>query len=263
MIKKELKSNFKGFLLWTLILLGIFLVVYLIYPYIVTDEAMKNLDDMVRTFPPELLKAFNMDLTSINTAFGWLKSEGYMFILLITGFYSSYLGYNILLREEYEKTSEYLGFVPITRNRILTNKIIVSLIYIFGMLLIFCIFNIIALSISGDFDMKELILLSVTPVLASLPLFSINLFISTLINRPKKNVGISLGLVLLFYFLNMLSGLSENVEFLKYFSIYTLCDTRNIISKAEMNPILIIISVSITVLFIFGSYYKYNKKELI
>lgn len=112
MIKRELKINLKNFILWTSILVGIFLVVFLVYPYIMTDDSMKNLDEMMKVFPPELLKAFNMDLTSINTAYGWLKSEGFMFVLLIIGFYSSNLGYNILLKEEYDKTAEYLSFLP-------------------------------------------------------------------------------------------------------------------------------------------------------
>ena len=80
MIKRELKVNLKSFILWTSILIGIFLVVFLVYPFIVTDDSMKNLDEMMKVFPPELLKAFNMDITSINTAYGWLKSEGFMFI---------------------------------------------------------------------------------------------------------------------------------------------------------------------------------------
>lgn len=263
MIKRELKINLKNFILWTSILVGIFLVVFLVYPFIMTDDSMKNLDEMMKVFPPELLKAFNMDLTSINTAYGWLKSEGFMFVLLIIGFYSSNLGYNILLKEEYEKTSEYLSFLPIKRSKILTNKIIASIIYIIGITLIIGIFNYIALLISGDFEQKQYILLSLTPILIGLPLFALNLFISTFIKRPKKNIGISLGLVFMFYIITVLSELSSKIEFIKYFSIYTLADTRNVIEKIEINPINIIISLLLTTVLIIGSYKRYNNKELI
>ena len=77
MIKREFKVNFKSFIIWLAVLILIFLVVYLIYPYIITDETMKSIDEMMEIFPKEVLKAFNMDIKSISTAYGWFKSEGF------------------------------------------------------------------------------------------------------------------------------------------------------------------------------------------
>ena len=141
MIKRELKFNLKNFIIWTSILIGIFLMVFLVYPFIITDDSMKGLDEMMKVFPPELLKSFNMDITSISTAYGWLKSEGFMFVLIIIGIYSSSLGFNILLKEETDKTIEYLSFLPIKRSKILTNKIIVSILYIVLMVVLLGIFK--------------------------------------------------------------------------------------------------------------------------
>ena len=131
------------------------------------------------------------------------------------------------------------------------------------MVLILGIFNYISLSISGTFDHKQFILLSLTPIFIGLQLFEINLFISTFLHKNKKTIGISLGIVFISYILNLLSELSSNVEFLKYFSIYTLADTRNVISKIAINPWTIIISLLLTIGFIIISYINYNKKELI
>ena len=263
MIKKEFKTNFKSFLIWVLILIIIFLIVFMVYPYIITDETVSSLDEMMKVFPPELLKAFNMDMSSINSAYGWLKTEGFMFILLIVGFYSSIMGSNIILKEESDKTIEYLGGLPIKRSKIMTNKIIVSISYIVLMTLILGIFNYIALLISGDFNQKEYILLAITPLFIGLPLFGLNLFISMFMHKTKKTVGISLGMVFLFYIINVLSELSDKVEFLKYLSVYTLADIRGVISNTAINPINIIISLAITILFISLSYIRYDKKELI
>ena len=263
MIKRELKINFKSFLIWTIILIAIFLVVFSVYPFIMTDESMKSLDEMMKVFPPELLKAFNMDITSINSAYGWLKSEGLMFVMLIIGVYASLLGGNILLKEESDKTIKYLGTLPVKRDSIITNKIIVSFIYMISMIIILGVFNYIALLISGDFNQSEYLLLSFTPILIALPLFALNLFISTFFNKTKKTLGISLGLVFLFYLLNVLSELSSNIEILKYFSIYTLADTRNIIENGCINPIVVVISTVITIIFVLLTYIRYNKKELV
>lgn len=263
MIKKEFKTTIKSFIIWLSILIIMFLMVYLIYPYIITSDTVKELDEVMEAFPKEVLKAFNMDITSITTAYGWLKTEGFMYILIIIGLYSSILGGTILLKEENDKTIEYLGSLPIKRSKILTNKIIVGITLIVSMVLILGIFNYISLTISGDFNQKEFILLSITPLLIGIPLFGINLFISTLFHKTKYTIGISLGLVFIFYLINILSELSKEVEFLKYFSIYTLADTRNIITNIEINPTMIIISIVISFIFIARSYIIYNKKELI
>ena len=263
MLKREFKVNFKSFIIWLSILVIMFLVVFLVYPYIITDDTMKSMDELMKVFPPELLKAFNMDMSSIDTAYGWLKTEGFMFVLLIVGFYSSILGGSILLKEENDKTIEYLGSLPIKRRTILNNKIIVSIIYILSITILLGVFNYIALLISGDFNHKQFILLSLTPILIGLPLFSINLFISTFMHKTKKTIGISLGMVFIFYLLSVLSELSSNVEFIKYFSIYTLADTRNVISSVSINYVSIIISLLITIVFIVLSHIRYNKKELV
>ena len=263
MIKREFKVNLKSFIIWLLILLIIFLVVYLIYPYIITDETMKDMDELMKVFPQDVLKAFNMDMTSISTAYGWFKTEGFMFILLIIGFYSSILGNTILLKEENDKTIEYLNSLPIKRSKILTNKIVVGITNIILMVFLLGIFNYLALIISGDLNHKQFLLLSLTPLLIGIPLFAINLFISTFMHKTKKSTSISLGMVFIFYLLNMLSELSTKVEFLKYFSIYTLADTRNVIKDISINPQNIIISIIITILFISCSYIVYNKKELL
>ena len=263
MVKREFKINLKNFIIWLSILIIMFLVVFLVYPYIITDETVKDMDELMKVFPEELLKAFNMDMTSISTAYGWLKSEGLMYLLLVIGFYSSILGGNILLKEENDKTIEYLGSLPIKRSSIITNKVFVSIVYIVLMVFLVGLFNYISLLLSGDFEQKQFILLSITPLIIGLPFFSINLFISTFMHKTKKTIGISLGIVFISYFLNIISELSSKVEYLKYFSIYTLGDVRNIIDDISINPINILISIGISIIFISLTYIRYNKKELV
>ena len=263
MVKREFKINLKNFIIWLSILIIMFLVVFLVYPYIITDETVKDMDELMKVFPEELLKAFNMDMTSISTAYGWLKSEGLMYLLLVIGFYSSILGGNILLKEENDKTIEYLGSLPIKRSSIITNKVFVSIVYIILMVFLVGLFNYISLLLSGNFEQKQFILLSISPLIIGLPFFSINLFISTFMHKTKKTIGISLGIVFISYFLNIISELSSKVEYLKYFSIYTLGDVRNIIDDISINPINILISIGISIIFISLTYIRYNKKELV
>ena len=263
MFKREMKINLKSVMIWTSILIGLFLVVFLVYPSIVNSENMEMMDEIMKMFPEEMLKAFNMDISSINSAFGWLKTEGFVFVLLITGIYSGILGSNILLKEESDKTIEYLNSVPVTRKNIVINKILCGLLYIILMIAIIGIFNFIGLSLSGEFDRKSYILLSITPIFSSIVIFAVCLFLSTFTHKTKKTIGISLGIVFASYFLNIISEIGESTEFLKYISIFTLADIRNVIINESVNPLMIVLTIGITVVFMILTTIRYEKKELV
>jgi len=263
MLKREFKINFKSFLIWTSVLIGLFLVVYLMYPSITKSDSIQMIDEMMAMFPEEVLVAFNMDISSMDTAYGWLKTEGFVFTLIIIGVYAGILGSSILLKEESDKTIEYLNSLPIKRGTILIHKVICGVIYIILMVVAISIFNYIGLKLSGEFDVKQYFLLSITPLFSALPLFAITLFISTFFHKTKKTFGIGLGMAIISYFVQVLAEMNEKAEFLKYFTVYTLSDIRNVIIENTINPLMIVLSVFITVLFIVFSYIEYARKELV
>ena len=263
MFKRELKTNFKSFTIWTLVLLSIFLIAFLMYPSIVNSDNIKMMNEMMAVFPEEMLKAFNMDISSIDTAYGWLKSEGFTFVLLIIGCYAGIVGSNILLKEENDKTIEYLNSLPVTRKDIVINKVITGLIYILGMVLILGIFNYIGLSLSGDFDKKQYLLLSITPTFPGVVIYFLSMFLSTLTNKTKKMLGLSLGIVLISYVFQVFSTIAESTEFLKYFSVFTLADLRNVIINTSINPIMVVISIILSIIFFILTMANYNKKDFL
>lgn len=263
MFKREMRVNLKNFLIWAFILMFIFSVVFLIYPTIINGENTKMINDVMTMFPKEMLKAFNMDISSIDSAFGWVKSEGFIFILLLTGMYSGILGSNILLKEENDKTIEYLNSIPITRRKIVLNKILCGILYIILLVLTISIFNFIGLNINGDFDKKLYLLLCITPIFSSLVIFSFCLFLSTFTHKTKKTIGISLGIVFVSYFFSVISEISEDTQFLKYISIFTLADNRSVIENISINPLMIILSLTITIILIILSIIHYQNKELV
>lgn len=201
-----------------------------------------------------------MDLSSITSAFDWLKSEGFVFALLIIGCYAGMLVSNILLKEESDKTIEYLNSLPKKRNSIVLNKVLSGLIYIVLIIISLLVFNYIGLLLSGDFDKKQYILLSITPLFSSFVIFFMCMFLSTFTHKTKKVIGISLGIILISY---LLQTLSESVTFLKYFSVFTLADLRNVIINISINPLMIVISVLLSCIFLILIIINYNKKELL
>lgn len=263
MLKRELKVNLKPFLLWSGALMSIYLLIFLIYPSIIASEQMANLDQMMQMFPPELLKAFNMDIASIASAYGWLKTEGFVFILLVTGCYSSILGSTILLKEEDNRTIEYLATLPVKRSDIVLNKYLTGFVYTVGMTIAIGIFNLIGLSLSGELETKQYLLLAVTPIFPSIVLFSLCMFISTFFRKANKMFGLSIGVTFISYVLNVVSGMNESVAGIKYISIYTLADIRNVITEVKINPLCLVISIGLSAILLLLILRRYEKKELV
>lgn len=125
------------------------------------------------------------------------------------------------------------------------------------------IFNFIGLSLSGEFNRKSYILLSITPFFSSIVIFALCLLLSTFTHKTKKTLGISLGIVFASYFLQIISELSSETEFFRYLSIFTLADIRNVIVNEAINPIMVIISIVLFIVFITLTLIYYNKKELV
>ena len=81
--------------------------------------------------------------------------------------------------------------------------------------------------------------------------------------KTKKITAVCLGITFASYMLNMFSSISSEIDFLKYISIFTLCDVRNIILDERINIIMVIITLVLNVVFIILSIYKYQRKEFV
>lgn len=263
MLKKELKINFKSLLIWTLIICIMLIVVFLIYPYMNENSGLNKIDEMMKMFPKEILEAFNMDSFSIATVFGWIKTEGYVFIILIGSIYSAILGSNILSNEEKDKTIEFLISKPITRNKIITSKLTCAFIDIFIFNLLVFLVELVGLSLSNELDFALLLKMSVSPLLLYYIMFSVSILITTMINNPKKTIYIGLSVAFIPYILQLLGTISDKIEILKNISFYEFISLKYLVNNGHINYTYLIIGFSIIIVCITSTYIIYNKKELV
>lgn len=263
MIIRELKVNFKSFIICIIILIILFSVVFEIYPSIIAAANLEIIKNVIKTLPSDVVKAFNLNFDGIETAFGWLKLEGFDLIVLVIGVYSAILGSNILLKEESEKTIEYLNSLPISRTSIILKKYFAGIIYIFLMTISIAIFNYYGIKNSGEFDKKLYWLLSIAPLFSSIVIYTLCLFLSTFAHKTNKMLGICLGIIFISYIFNSLANLSENIKYLKYFSFFSLADIRNIMENCQINPVMVVLTIGFTAIFLILTIMNYNRKELV
>ncbi len=261
MLKRELKINRNSLLLWTGILVFLFLIVFLVYPSIVDNNASFN--EMLKSFPEEMLKSFNMDISSIDTSYGWFKTEGYSIILIIEGLYCAILGSTILLKEENDKTIEFLYSKPISKKDILNSKILCGIINIFLMTFIITIINLTGFYLNGDLEIKEFLMISFCPLLSNISIFFICILSSIFFKKTKKSMGFGICLVFLSYFLQIIGNLDKSLKTFKCFSILELSSIRKIIINGNINIICLIISIVLIIVAYLISKTIYNRKELV
>jgi len=168
-----------------------------------------------------------------------------------------------LLKEESDKTIEYLNSLPVTRSKIVKSKALAGVIYIILMVFIVGVFNYIGLALTEEFDVKQFILLSITPLFPAFAIYFICMFLSTFTHKTKKTLGLSLGIVMVSYILNVLSTMGETLEYFKYLSVFTLADIRNVILKTEINALMPTISIVLAFVFLLLTLERYNKKDLV
>ncbi|MDD2434911.1 MAG: ABC transporter permease subunit [Bacilli bacterium] len=260
MLKRELKINRRGFFIWAGIIVVMFVVVFLVYPSIAKSE--KDMMDLVAAFPKELLEVFNMDIINIGTAFGWIATEGYMMVMIMGGCYFAIMGSTIILKEEDEGTISFLYTKPISRNQILDSKLLCGLIYIILFNMVIGLTSFIGLSLSGPFEFKDWLLISIAPLFLHLFFFTLSLLLSIYYKKTRKSMMISIGVVIGTYIIQILSTMTDSLKFLKYFSPYEYINARDIVLNHQLNYSNILILSMMTVIILIGLYDAYNKKEL-
>ncbi len=260
MIKRELKINLKNLIIWITVMTLILILMFSVYPSIAEGSNGMNINDLIQVMPQNLIAAFNIDLVDMSSVTGFFQSEGLVILMLVYAIYAGQLGSTILLKEESDKTIEFLYSKPINKSDIITPKLIAGIIYIIIFIIVINLVLATGLLINDE-SIKQVLLLNTSMILPSVSIFTLTLLISTFFTKTKQTSAMSFGLVFLSYFIQIFSNFSDKIEWLKYFTVFTLSDTRNLVANNTFDGINIIIFIVLNILLIFLIYINYNRKE--
>lgn len=91
---------------------------------------------------------------------------------------------------------------------------------------------------------------------------SIGMFLAALIRRHKISGGIGIALIFAMYIASVIAALSENVEFLKYFTPFKYFEAALMLRNLNIEPIYATLSVILIILPLIGAYAVYDKRDL-
>ena len=259
LIKHELKQGRISFAIWTISIGFLLAVCLFLFPEMKGE--MDNVSDMFASMG-SFTAAFGMDRLNFGTLTGFYAVECGNVLGLGGVFFASLIGISALAKEEKEHTVEFLLTHPLRREKIVTDKLIATLLQIVFMNLILYGLSVVSImAIGEEMPWKEIALLHLAYFLMQLELAGICFGISAFLHRG--GLGIGLGIATMMYFLNLVANITEKAEFLKYITPFGYAEGADIISDGSLNTAYVLIGMAFAVIGIVAAYWKYGKKDML
>jgi len=258
LVKHELKQGRISFLIWTASIGFLILVCICMFPEM--EGQMDGVNEMFASMG-SFTAAFGMDRLNFGTLIGFYAIECGNILGLGGAFFASLCAAGILSKEERDKTAEFLLTHPVSRIRIITEKLIAIQIQIFVMNLIIYVLAIASIAgVGEEIPWKEISLLHLAHYLMQVELSGICFGISSFLR--KGSVGVGLGIAAMMYFLNLIANITESAEFLKYITPFGYCEGADIIGNGSLDAGMLAVGIALGAAGIVAAYVKYAKKDI-
>jgi len=257
---REVKANLKSLLIWSVIItLLIMIAVGKFSAFAGNPEMLAMLDSM----PPAVLDAMNMRAFNLTTLSGFY---GVMFLYfgLMGAIAAAMWGSDIISKEERDKTVEFSLVLPVSRSRVVTAKVLAALVNCIAFVLITWGVSLVATrSYNPDQAFHDFLALQMQAMFfIELIFLGVGLLLGCAMKRYKLSGSTAVGIILVTYFLSLLSTMQENLDFLKYFTPFRYFDAGELFRSGQMDGTYLLISLAIVAVCMAAAYVLYNKRDL-
>lgn len=259
LFKHELRQGFKSLAVWTAAI-GFFLVVC-VFLYPEMENEMQDVSNMFSSMGA-FTAAFGMDRLNFGELTGFYAIECGNILGLGGAFFCALLAAGVLAKEEKGGTAEFLLTHPIGRGRLLAEKLAAVFLQVTGLhLLIFALAAASIALIGEEIPVKEIGLLHLANFLAQIELACICFGVSAFLRR--SGLGVGLGIAAVMYFLNILSNITEQADFLKYFTPFSYAEGADILADGCLDGKKILLGMGLAAAGICAAYWKYCRKDIL
>lgn len=258
LVKHELRQGKLSFFIWTAAI-G-FLLVVCIFLFPEMKGQINGVNDIFASMG-SFTEAFGMDRLNFGTLIGFYAVECGNILGLGGAFYASLCAVGMLSKEEKDKTAEFLLTHPVSRKRIVSEKLIAVFLLITAMNIV--IYALAAGSIAAvgeEIPWKELSLLHLAYYLLQMELAGICFGISAFLR--KGSAGVGLGIAAMMYFLNLIANIADKAEFLKYITPFGYCEGADIVTNGRLDGAMVAVGIVMGVGGVIIAYLKYTKKDI-
>ncbi len=257
-VKHELRQGKRSFFIWTASIAFLLGICVFLFPEMKGE--MDNISDLFASMG-SFTAAFGMDKLNFGTLTGYYAIECGNVLGLGGAFFAALCGVGILSKEEKERTAEFLLTHPVSRTRIVTEKLAAVLIQITAMNLIIYAVSVGSMAAVGEaIPWTEVNLLHLAYYFLQLELAGICFGISAFMRRGSIAAG--LGFAAIMYFLNLIANITESASFLKYVTPFAYCDGADIVVNRSLDAPKLAIGLVLCAAGIAAAYRCYTKKDI-
>ena len=257
---RELKANLKSLIIWCVVI-GLFILVGVakFSAYYNNPEMLSILNSLPASVVDAMsLRAFN--LTTLNGFYGIM----FIYFALLGGIAATMWGSDIISKEERDKTVEFSLVLPVTRTRVLTAKALAALVNCIVLMLVSAVVSIgVAQRYNPDQSFYNFLVLEMgAMMIIELIFLAVGLLLGSSMKQYKRASSLGIAIILVTYFLSIITVLKQNLDFLKYFTPFKYFDSAQLFKDGRMEPGYLLLSLGIIVVCIFLAYRTYERRDL-
>lgn len=258
-----LRDKYKLLATYTVASISLLEMYVALFPTIKDQSA--SIDQLLKSMPEAMFKAFGMDPDSFsfNSFEAYISSEYMSFLwpMLAIALAVSLANY-LAVRESDSGTIETLLSLPARRSRIFAERFAAGLV----MVSVFSMIGLVgALPLAWlhgiSFNTENFVVASVGSTLFAATVFSIATACSVIFSTKGKATMTASGVLLLMYVINIVSGLSENFENLRYFSLFNYFNGSELLGKAIYPEHMFLVFISAIVLLFGFSLWWFRRRD--
>lgn len=257
---RELKANLKSLLIWSAIITLLIMIAVAKFSAFAGDPSMLAMLDSI---PSVMLDALNMRAFNLTTLSGFY---GLMFIYfgLMGAIAGAMWGSDMISKEERDKTVEFSLVLPVSRSRVVTAKALAAVVNCIAFVLITWAVSLVAVqSYDPDQAFFDFLRLEMQAMLAiELIFLSIGLLLGCAMRQYKLSGSTAVGIILVTYFMSVISTMRESLEFLKYLTPFKYFDAGELFRNGQMDGTFVLLSAVLIVVCVSAAYWIYNKRDL-
>jgi ABC-2 type transport system permease protein len=257
---RELKANLKSLLIWSGVMaLLIFIGTAKFSAYYNNPSMLAMLDALPKGIVDAMsLRAFN--LTTLNGFFGLM----FIYYALLGGIAAAMWASDSISKEERDKTVEFSLVLPVTRSRVITAKALAALVNCIVFVLVTWVCSILAAqAYKPDTAFYNFLTLEMEAMfIIELIFLAMGLMLGCIMKQYKLSGSTAIGIILVTYFLSIMSAMQSNLDFLKWFSPFKYFDAAVLFRDGQMGGIYLVLSAAIIIICGVVAYLAYNRRDL-